>query len=157
MTVMNIGQAARESGVSAKMIRHYESVRLLEPAPRSDAGYRHYSERDVHTLRLIRRARDLGFSIDEIRDLLGLWRDQARPSRQVKTLAQAHIATLTAKEAQLHAMKTALEHLVGSCHGDERPACPILDTLADGQSSADVGPAPRQRTRRRREIVSVGR
>ncbi|MCW5637097.1 MAG: Cu(I)-responsive transcriptional regulator [Rubrivivax sp.] len=137
---MNIGRAASASGVSPKMIRHYESVRLLEPAPRSDAGYRHYNERDVQTLRFVRHARNLGFSIDQIRELLGLWRDQARPSRDVKALTMAHIATLEGKEAELRAMRSALEHLAHACQGDDRPACPILDGLTDEQAAAGVEP-----------------
>jgi MerR family copper efflux transcriptional regulator len=127
---MNIGQAAAASGVSAKMIRHYESVALLPPAARTDAGYRQYSDKDVHTLRFIRRSRDLGFSIDEIRDLLGLWQNRRRPSRQVRALAQVHIDELAAKLEKLQAMKATLEHLVHCCHGDERPDCPILDELS---------------------------
>lgn len=127
---MNIGQAAADSGVSAKMIRHYESVELLPPAARTDAGYRQYTDKDVHTLRFIRRSRDLGFSIDEIRDLLSLWQDRRRPSRQVRALAQVHIDGLAAKLEKLQQMKATLEHLVHCCRGDERPDCPILDELA---------------------------
>jgi Cu(I)-responsive transcriptional regulator len=127
---MNIGQAAAASGVSAKMIRHYESVALLPPAARTDAGYRQYIEKDVHTLRFIRRSRDLGFSIDEIRDLLGLWQNRRRSSRQVRALAQVHIDELAAKLEKLQAMKATLETLVHCCHGDERPDCPILDELS---------------------------
>jgi Cu(I)-responsive transcriptional regulator len=126
---MNIGEAASASGVSAKMIRHYESVDLLPPAARTDAGYRQYTGKDVHALQFIRRSRDLGFSIEEIRSLLSLWQDRARPSRQVKALAQAHIADLERKAQELLAMKATLEHLVHCCHGDERPECPILDQL----------------------------
>jgi Cu(I)-responsive transcriptional regulator len=126
---MNIGDAAAASGVSAKMIRHYESVALLPPAARTDAGYRQYTASDVHTLRFIRRARDLGFSLDEIRDLLGLWQDRGRPSRQVKALAQAHIADLDRRAHELLDMKAALEHLVRGCRGDDRPECPILQGL----------------------------
>lgn len=139
MTTMNIGRAASNSGVSPKMIRHYESVRLLEPAPRSGAGYRHYSERDVQTLRFVRHARNLGFSIDQIRELLGLWRDHARPSRQVKKLVMAHVAALEAKEAELRAMRRALEHLAHACHGDDRPECPILDGLNDDRVDTNDG------------------
>ena len=109
---MNIGEAAGASGVSAKMIRHYESVDLLPPAARTDAGYRQYTEKDVHTLQFIRRSRDLGFSIDEIRGLLSLWQDRRRPSRQVKAMAQAHIAELEQKAQEILAMKSTLEHLV---------------------------------------------
>jgi MerR family copper efflux transcriptional regulator len=108
---MNIGEAAAASGVSAKMMRHYESVALLPPASRTESGYRQYTDKDVHTLRFIRRARDLGFSIDEIRDLLSLWQDRGRSSRQVKALAQDHLDDLQTKIDEIQAMKTALEHL----------------------------------------------
>lgn len=129
---MNIGEAAAASGVSAKMMRHYESVALLPPASRTESGYRQYTDKDVHTLRFIRRARDLGFSIDEIRDLLSLWQDRGRSSRQVKALAQGHLDDLQTKIDEIQAMKTALEHLVHCCHGDERPDCPILQGLESG-------------------------
>lgn len=128
---MNIGEAAKASGVSAKMIRHYESVDLLAPAARTGAGYRQYTEKDVHMLQFIRRSRDLGFSIEEIRGLLSLWQDRKRPSRQVKAMALAHIADLEQKAQEILAMKSTLEHLARCCKGDDRPACPILDDLAD--------------------------
>lgn len=131
--VMNIGQAAQASGVSAKMIRHYEHIGLLPAPPRTEAGYRRYTGADVHTLRFIRHARDLGFPLAQIGELVGLWRDRARPSRQVKALAQAHIDALETKARELLAMKATLEHLVHCCHGDDRPDCPILDTLAAPQ------------------------
>ena len=127
---MNIGQAARASGITAKMIRHYESVGLLPPAMRSDKGYRQYGEREVHVLRFIRRARDLGFSIKDISGLLSLWHDRQRPSRQVKALAQAHMQQLQRKIDELQAMRQTLEKLVQCCQGDERPDCPILQDLA---------------------------
>ncbi|MDP1648171.1 MAG: Cu(I)-responsive transcriptional regulator [Rubrivivax sp.] len=127
---MNIGQAARATGVSAKMIRHYEEVGLIPPASRTDAGYRQYAQADVHTLRFVRHARDLGFSIAEIGELVGLWQDRQRPSRQVKALAQAHIQELRRKAQELLAMTATLEHLVHCCHGDDRPECPILESLA---------------------------
>jgi MerR family copper efflux transcriptional regulator len=127
---MKIGYAAKASGVSAKMIRHYESVGLLPPASRSDAGYRQYSEKDVRTLLFIRRSRDLGFSIEEIRNLVSLWQDQARSSREVKVLARQHLDYLDRKLEELLSMKNALSHLVSCCHGDERPDCPILENLA---------------------------
>jgi Cu(I)-responsive transcriptional regulator len=130
---MNIGEAAKASGVSAKMIRHYEQVGLVPAAARTEAGYRQYSDVDIHTLRFIRRSRDLGFSIHEISELLDLWRNRRRPSRLVKSLAEAHIAALEQKTRELLAMKETLEHLVHCCHGDERPDCPILDTLSSGE------------------------
>ena len=130
MNMMNIGQAAAASGISAKMIRHYESLGLLPAATRTDAGYRQYADADVHTLRFVRQARELGFSLDEIAALVKLWHDRSRPSRLVRELAQAHIADLDRKVRELQAMKTTLEHLVHCCHGDDRPDCPILDTLA---------------------------
>ena len=131
---MNIGQAARAAGMSAKMIRHYEHIGLLDAAQRTDAGYRVYGERELHLLRFIRHSRDLGFSLEQIRALLGLWQDRARPSREVRALAQAHLAELEAKLAELQAMKATLQRLVHSCHGDERPDCPILDTLEGGHA-----------------------
>jgi MerR family copper efflux transcriptional regulator len=130
--MMNIGEAAKASGVSAKMIRHYESVGLFPEASRSDAGYRRYTDKEVYTLRFIRQSRDLGFSIEQIRELLALWQNRRRPSRQVKALAEAHLQELDQKLRELQAMKATLEHLVHCCHGDERPDCPILDSLAGG-------------------------
>ncbi len=130
MHAMNIGQAAAASGVSAKMIRHYEQVGLFPEPGRTDAGYRQYSDKEVHTLRFIRQARDLGFSIQQIGELVGLWQNRRRPSRQVKALAEAHIEELEQKAQDLLAMKATLEHLVQCCHGDDRPDCPILDRLA---------------------------
>ena len=127
---MNIGQAAKAAGITAKMIRHYESVGLLPPATRSDTGYRQYGEREVHVLRFIRRARDLGFSIKDISGLLSLWHDRQRPSRQVKALAQAHMQQLQRKIDELQSMRQTLEKLVQCCQGDERPDCPILQDLA---------------------------
>ena len=127
---MNIGAAAQASGVSAKMIRHYEEIGLIPPANRSDAGYRTYSERDVHVLRFIRQGRVLGFSMKQITELIGLWLDQSRSSSKVKQLAQEHIRELDAKINELQVMKSTLERLASSCHGDSRPECPILDGLA---------------------------
>ncbi len=128
---MNIGEAAAESGVGAKRIRHYESIGLLPPAPRSEAGYRRYSAEDVGTLRFVRRARSLGFSMEEIGELLVLWQDRSRPSSEVKRVALARIGELDAKISELQAMRDALHHLASHCQGDDRPACPILDDLAD--------------------------
>jgi MerR family copper efflux transcriptional regulator len=133
--LLNIGQAAHASGVSAKRVRHYEQVGLLPAARRTDAGYRQYDDRDVHTLRFIRQSRELGFSVEQIRALLGLWQDRARPSREVKALAQAHLDEIDAKLQELQAMKATLSRLVSCCHGDERPECPILDTLADSPAT----------------------
>lgn len=131
---MTIGEAARAAGLSAKMVRHYEGIGLLAAAARSDAGYRVYTARDVHLLRFIRHSRDLGFSLEQIRALLGLWQDRDRPSREVRALAQAHLDEVDAKLAELQAMKATLQTLVTRCHGDDRPDCPILTQLARGGS-----------------------
>ena len=125
-----IGRAAEESGVSAKMIRHYESLRLLRPDRRGSSGYRIYAEADIHTLRFIRRARDLGFSIRQIEELLGLWRNRRRASSEVRRVARQHLEELQQKIQELERMRRALESLVEHCHGDSRPECPILDDLA---------------------------
>ena len=127
---MNIGAAASASGVSAKMIRHYEGVGLLPPASRTVSGYRQYSDKDVSTLRFIRHCRDLGFSLEQISELLDLWQNRKRSSRQVKALAQAHIAELDEKLKELQEMRSTLEHLVHCCNGDDRPDCPIIESLA---------------------------
>lgn len=126
----NIGEAASASGISAKMIRHYEKVELLPAASRTISGYRTYNPRDVHMLRFIKHSRDLGFSIKQIAALLSLWRDKNRSSSKVKSLAIKHIEVLDQKIKELNAMKSELSHLVKCCHGDERPDCPILDELA---------------------------
>ena len=126
---MNIGEAAKGSGVSAKMIRYYEETGLIPPAARTTAGYRIYSDQDVHMLRFIRRARDLGFSVEGIRELLGLWRDRDRQSADVKRLALAHVTELRQKIHELEDMATTLESLAASCHGNDRPDCPILSEL----------------------------
>jgi MerR family copper efflux transcriptional regulator len=148
---MNIGDVARASGVSAKMVRHYESVGLLPAVARTEAGYRQYTDKEVTTLRFIRQSRDLGFSIEQIRELLGLWQNRRRPSRQVKALAQAHIEELELKLAELQAMKATLQHLVQCCHGDDRPDCPIIDTLAaDGPVTPVVPGSGLQPGRHRR-------
>ncbi|MDR3382866.1 Cu(I)-responsive transcriptional regulator [Cupriavidus basilensis] len=126
----NIGEAAQASGVSAKMIRHYESIGLLAPPPRSEGGYRRYDERAVHTLRFVRRARNLGFSLDEIRGLLSLWHDRARASADVKALTLRHVADLEQRIAELAAMRDTLRQLAEACSGDARPDCPILADMA---------------------------
>jgi Cu(I)-responsive transcriptional regulator len=126
---VNIGDAAAASGVSAKMIRHYESIGLLRAA-RAANGYRVYADRDVAVLRFIRHARDLGFPLEDVRRLLGLWHDRDRASAEVKRLALAHVAALEAKAGSLRAMAAGLRHLAAHCHGDSRPDCPILDDLA---------------------------
>ena len=126
----NIGEAARRSGVSAKMVRHYEALGLLPPVARTDANYRRYGEREVHTLRFIRRARDLGFSMAEIAELLRLYQNRRRASADVKRIALAHVADLDRRMAEMAQMKRTLEHLASCCHGDQRPDCPILDELA---------------------------
>ena len=127
---MNIGQAALASGVSAKMIRHYEEIGLVPKASRSFSGYRRYTENDVHILRFIKQARVLGFSTEQIGRLLALWRDRRRPSRKVKELALAHIQELEARIAELEDMKKVLQNLAHHCHGDDRPDCPILEGIA---------------------------
>ncbi len=127
---MNIGAAARASGVSAKMIRYYEEIGLLPPAGRSANRYRVYSEAEVHTLGFIRRARSLGFSVPKIAALVALWRDKGRASAEVKAIAEAHVAELEAKAEALATMARTLRHLAAHCHGDARPDCPILEDLA---------------------------
>jgi MerR family transcriptional regulator, copper efflux regulator len=127
---MTIGQAAKSSAVSAKMIRHYESIGLLPKAQRTEAGYRLYDETDVHTLRFIQRARSLGFPLATIRTLLALWRNRRRSSAQVKELSLRHVEDLERKITEMQAMARTLKHLAHNCHGDERPDCPILDDLA---------------------------
>lgn len=127
---INIGQAAALSGVSSKMIRHYESLRLLPPVHRTDAGYRQYGERQVHTLRFIHRARALGFSMAEIAELLTLWQNKHRASADVKRIALAHVADLERRIAEMKAMRQTLAHLAHCCQGDHRPDCPILTELA---------------------------
>lgn len=126
---MNIGQAAKASGISQRMIRHYESIGLIPAAVRTGSGYRVYAEADVHTLRFIGRARDLGFSLEAIETLVRLWRDRERASADVKALALGHVAELDRKIAELQAMKRTLQQLAAACQGDARPDCPILDGL----------------------------
>ena len=127
---VNIGAAARASGVSAKMVRHYESLGLLGDITRTDSGYRQYSAADVHTLRFIKRARDLGFSMAEIAELVSLWHDRRRASADVKRIAQTHVAELEKRIQAMQDMRRTLQNLLHHCHGDERADCPILDNLA---------------------------
>ena len=134
-----IGKAAEQSGVSAKMIRYYESLGLLEAARRTGAGYRIYDEADVHTLQFVRRARDLGFSMKEIEQLLGLWQNRRRASGEVRRVAERHIGSLNARIRELESMRRTLEQLVHDCHGDARPDCPILEDLASSHGSANGG------------------
>ena len=126
---MNIGQAATATGISAKMIRYYESIGLIDAAGRTDAGYRVYTDHDLHTLRFIRRARDLGFSVEVMRDLLALWRDRGRASADVKRVALQHVQELERKAAELQQMADTLKHLAHHCHGNDRPDCPIIAEL----------------------------
>ncbi len=125
---MTIGEAARASGVSEKMIRHYEAIGLLHPARQAN-GYRVYAEPDIAVLRFIRHARDLAFPLEDVRKLLALWRDRGRASAEVRRLALDHVAALEAKAQSLQSMATSLKHLAAHCHGDGRPDCPILDEL----------------------------
>lgn len=127
---MKIGEASAASGISQRMIRHYEKIGLMPAAARRASGYRDYDERDVHTLRFIGRARDLGFPIEEIRQLVALWNDRDRSSADVKSLALARAEELRRKARELDEMRRSLEHLASRCHGDERPDCPILGDLA---------------------------
>ncbi len=131
---MNIGKAAEATGVSAKMIRYYEAQGLIRPADRTEGNYRDFSERDLNDLRFIRRARGLGFSIEEISRLLSLWRDEARPSREVKAMAQKHLEDLDARIREMREMADTLRHLAQCCVGDDRPDCPILSDLAGGSA-----------------------
>ena len=135
-----IGEAARRAGVSARMVRHYESLGLLPPVGRTDSGYRQYTEADVHALRFIGRARTLGFSMEEIRELLALWQDKGRASASVKRIAQGHIDDLAARIAAMQAMQRTLQTLVSCCQGNDRPDCPILDDLAAAPGSPGTLP-----------------
>ena len=130
---MNIGEAARQSGVSAKMVRHYESLGLLPQVHRSDSGYRQYTQAEVHTLRFIKRARDLGFSMVELAELVSLWQNRRRASASVRRIAQKHADDLAERIAAMQSMQQTLAHLVHCCQGNDRPECPILDDLAGGK------------------------
>lgn len=132
MQAMNIGQAASASGVSAKMIRHYEEIGLIPKVGRTAAGYRVYAEQDLHVLAFIKQARNLGFSIEQIRELLNLWHNKRRSSRKVKELAVNHIQQLDERIKELQAMRRVIAELAEHCHGDDRPECPILNELVEG-------------------------
>ena len=134
--MMTIGHAAKASGISVKMLRYYERVGLLPEPPRTDAGYRLYTPQDVHTLRFVRRARDLGFSVEQILNLLGLWQDRTRASADVKHVATAHVRELRDKIQAMEQMASTLEELIAHCHGDERPECPILQELEPSSKSS---------------------
>jgi MerR family copper efflux transcriptional regulator len=137
---MNIGQAAEASGISAKMIRYYEDIGLISPVGRSRANYRLYGEDDLHHLRFIKRARSLGFSMEEVGLLLSLWRDKSRESSAVKQIAKRHISELEQKISEMRTMVTTLEELANACEGDHRPDCPILDKLG-GTNCCETGGA----------------
>ena len=128
--LLDIGRASKESGVSVKMIRHYEAIGLLKNVARTDANYRVYADKDVHTLRFVKRARTLGFAMDDIRELLALWQNKSRPSASVKKIAGGHMQDLKRRILEMQSMVATLEHLTHNCHGDSRPDCPILEDLA---------------------------
>ena len=128
---MNIGEAAAQSGVTAKMIRYYESIELIAAGKRSDAGYRIYGDNDVHALRFVKRGRSLGFSLDQIRELLSLWQNKSRASGDVKNIALGHVTELNQRIAELTEMRDTLQDLARCCHGDDRPDCPILQSLSE--------------------------
>lgn len=130
---MNIGAAAKRSGVPAKTIRYYESVKLIQAAGRRENGYRDYGDQDVETLRFIHRARSLGFSVKEVADLLALWQDRNRASADVRRMAERHVAEVDARIEELRSLRATLTRLIDQCHGDDRPDCPILETLSTGQ------------------------
>lgn len=141
---MNIGEASRASGVSPKMIRYYEQTGLIPKAARRDSGYRDYAEADVHRLGFIRRARDLGFAVEQIGELLALWSDRSRASADVKALTLGHVEALKAKVVEIEGMIDTLASLAESCHGDDRPDCPIIKGLAEGGVRPPAKPAPRR-------------
>jgi Cu(I)-responsive transcriptional regulator len=140
---VNIGTASKASGVSAKMIRYYESIGLIDAAVRTESGYRVYADKDVHALRFISHARDLGFSVEQISDLLALWRDRTRASADVKAIVSSHIGELEAKVKSLQSMIGTLRHLADHCQGDDRPVCPIIEKFASGETSSGKRRQPR--------------
>ena len=137
---MNIGEAARVSGVTAKMIRYYESVGLIAARERTQAGYRVYGSQEIHSLRFIRQARRLGFLVEDIRKLLALWNDRSRASAEVKSIALEHVEELDRRIAELTGMRDTLAHLADHCHGDDRPDCPIIESLAAADSTPTAPP-----------------
>lgn len=139
---MNIGQAATASSVTAKLIRYYDEIGLVKPASRTDSNYREYDQRQINELRFIKRGRSLGFSMEEITQLLSLWRDRGRPSSEVKAITDRHLTDLHARIAEMQGMAATLRHLSHCCAGDDRPDCPILTDLTGGQ---EPGPAPPKR------------
>lgn len=141
---MNIGEASQASGISSKMIRYYEQTGLIPKAARRDSGYRDYDDADVHRLRFIRGARDLGFTVEQIGDLLALWSDRGRASADVKTLALGHVDALKQKQAEIAAMIATLENLAKRCHGDDRPDCPIIEGLAENDGTPIAKGKPRR-------------
>lgn len=141
---MNIGQASKASGVTTKMIRYYDEIGLVQPASRTDSNYREYEERQINDLRFIKRSRSLGFSMEEITQLLSLWRDRERPSREIKAIADRHLADLDTRIAEMQAMANTLRHLSHCCAGDDRPECPILEDLTAGKEPSE----PRRKTSR---------
>lgn len=146
---MNIGEAAKATGVSAKMIRHYESIGVMPRPPRTPSGYRRYDAADIRRLTFIRRARAAGFGTSDIRKLLSLWQDQRRPAREVRRIAQAHLGQIEAQMEELRAVAAALGHLLDHCRGDERPDCPILESLgAKAPDDDTLAALPRTRSRR---------
>jgi Cu(I)-responsive transcriptional regulator len=165
---MNIGQASKASGVSAKMIRYYESIDLIPRSARRESGYRDYGSADIHRLGFIRRARDLGFSMDQIRDLLRLWSDRDRSNAEVKAIALGHVAELKQRARELNEMADALKSLASACEGDGRPDCPIIEGLeghapmsqphckpADGRQSGGIRPRRTTSAARGRRAASL--
>lgn len=153
---MNIGEAGEKAGVSAKMARHYESLGLLPKVGRTESGYRVYADNEVHTLRFIKRSRDLGFSMAEIADLLKLWQDRRRPSASVKKVAAAHLMELDRKIEEMQSMRKTLSHLVHCCQGDSRPDCPILEDLAASPEARHSAATVAHATRPDRRPVTGG-